>query len=164
MNGKGRHFQRFKSAHRHGMQVAQVDTSVLTVSNGNGHEHLPDRLPWRLVWRERLRKVWTYVVAKAEGKFTVREGVAYVVLAAALAFGGASYWKQQEQHDELIRLRTLTEVQTRLDVEQNAQIGEARATAQIADRNAARLEGKFDQFSQIYAIGNPKKNVSPMRE
>lgn len=131
---------------------------LTTETNGNGAQHLPDSLPLRLVWRDRLRKAWAFVVAKNDGKFSIREGVAYVLLAAALAFGGASYWKSQDQHDEIIRLRTLNEVQEKRDTEQNDQISQARATAQIADRNAARLEGKFDQFSlQVYT--DPKKQA-----
>jgi len=132
--------------------------------------HLPDNLPWRMVWRERLRKVWAkYVVTKStEGRYSISQPLALSILGFILVFGGAWYWrssdKLQAQHDEIISLRTQLAAEKEKNTDQDNKISEARATAQIADRNAARLEGKFDQFSQIYSIGNPKKNVQPMQE
>lgn len=126
-------------------------------SGMQGTLHLPAHLPVKLVWRDRMRKWWSAVVAKGQGKFSIREGVAYAFLAAALAFGVQSWWRGQDQHDEIIRLQTKLEMTAQENIKQDDQISQARATAQIADRNAARLEGKFDQFSQIYTVANPRQ-------
>jgi hypothetical protein len=169
------HCANFKEKHRLSrMSVAHIEKPNLTASNGNGSkekmqgtlrsvEHLPDTLPAKIAWRARLRKIWgQLVVAKSvEGKYTVSQPLALSVLGFILIFGGTWYWRSsdtiQKQNDEIIELRTRLQLEKEKNIDQDSKIDQARATAQIADKNSARLEGKFDQFSQIYAIGNPKK-------
>jgi hypothetical protein len=154
------------------MLVAHIDKSTLTATNGNGSapkmqgtlEHLPDRLPLRIRVRERIKKAANVVVTKNEqGRYSVSQPLALSVLGFILVFGGAWYWRSsdtiQGQHDEIIRLQTRLDLEKEKNIDQDSKIDQARATAQIADKNAARLEGKFDQFAMQYTIGNPKKNV-----
>lgn len=162
MNGKGRHFQRFKRAHKHGMAVGQIDTGVLTAPNGNGHEHLPDKLPTKFVWRERLRKIWAYLVVKNtdDGTYRLSKGTAGLFISAFLGVivlcGLGLLW----QRDELVRLRTIQEIQDKTNADLHSKVDQARNFATIADKNAARLEGKFDQFALMYGIKNAAKHIN----
>lgn len=167
-------FLKFRELHRQSMSVAHIEHPSLTEPHGNGSkekmqgtlrsvEHLPDTLPAKIEWRVRLRKAWDrFVVTKSvEGKYTISQPLALSVLGFILIFGGTWYWRSsdtiQKQNDEIIELRTRLQLEKEKNLDQDSKIDQARATAQIADKNSARLEGKFDQFSQIYAIGNPKK-------
>jgi hypothetical protein len=73
----------------------------------------------------------------------------------------AYYWRtsdtMQTQHDNIIRLQTTLDLEKQKNIDQDSKIDQARNYATIADRNQARLEGKFDQFSLQYGIKNAGK-------
>jgi len=94
---------------------------------------------------------------KVGGSFTIREGVIYAILGVSLSFGVTNYFKRQDEHDEVIRLRTVVEIQEKTNSERDLRIETARNFATIADKNVTRLEGKIDQFMQIYSIKNADK-------
>lgn len=94
---------------------------------------------------------------KASGSFSIRDGIIYAILGTSLSFGVTNYWKRQDEHDELIKLRTLVEISEKTNTERDLRIETARNFATIADKNVTRLEGKIDQFMQIYSIKNADK-------
>jgi hypothetical protein len=96
-------------------------------------------------------------VQKKPGGITVRDWIAGALLATSLTFTANLYWKRQDEHDELIRLRTLMEVSEKNNTERDLRIETARNFATVADKNVTRLEGKIDQFMQIYSIKNASK-------
>lgn len=163
------HFANFKSKHRYGMQVARHIENDASQSNGTGTtqkmqgiKHLPDQLPLWFRVREYLRKAWRVVAAKNDqGRYTVSQPLVLVLVGVMGTAFFAYYWRssdvQQTQRDEIIRLQTKLEAEQTKNIDQEARIDQARATAQIADRNAARLEGKFDQFALQYGIRNAGK-------
>lgn len=138
------------------------EAPILTMADNNSRERLPEKLSLKLRWRDRLRKAKEkFVVTKNEGRYSVSQPLALSLLGFMFVFGSAWYWRSTNkidaQHDEIIRLNTLLTVAETKNKEQDAQIGMAYATAQNADRNLAELKGQFAQFSQIYAISNPRK-------
>jgi hypothetical protein len=157
-------FAKFKKAHKLRMSVAQIEKPSLTTSNGHSsakkmHEtvHLPERLPLKVAWRDRLR-AWGYrMVAKNDqGKYSVSQGLALVVIAAVLTFGAASYWRSQEQHDKIIRLETTIEILEKTNADRDSKIDQATNWGQSAKSDVKYLQGKFDQFALDYAV-NPKE-------
>jgi hypothetical protein len=127
-----------------------------------GNLHLPERLPIRVRVVERLKKFG--MVAKQDGRYTISQPLALVIIGVLLTGFYAYYSRSSEkldtQREEIIVLRTKLELEQAKNADQDSKIDQARATAQIADRNAARLEGKFDQFALQYATGKKK----PMSE
>ena len=105
------------------------------------------------------------MVQKKASTFTIREGFIFAILAASLSFSVTNYWKRQDEHDEVIRLRTLVEVLEKTNSERDLRIETTRNFATVADKNVTRLEGKIDQFMQIYSIKNADKaNLTYDRE
>ena len=105
------------------------------------------------------------MVQKKASTFTIREGFIFAILAASLSFSVTNYWKRQDEHDEVIRLRTLVEVLEKTNSERDLRIETTRNFATVADKNVTRLEGKIDQFMQIYSIKNANKaNLTYDRE
>jgi len=158
----------------------QQDTTTSVGTNGHGNgtdpgslrfneiaaelEHSPVIVPeWiaqRPAWlRVPLQKVRSLIlmVQKKPGTFTIRDGIIYAILGTSLTFGVTNYWKRQDEHDEVIRLRTIVEIQEKNNSERDLRIETARNFATIADKNVTRLEGKVDQFMQIYSIKNASK-------
>lgn len=140
-------------------------------------EHLPsvtpETLAQRPAWlRNPLTKLRGLILMvqkqaadKVVGHFTIREGIIYAILGTSLTFGVTNYWKRQDEHDELIRLRTVIEISEKTNSERDLRIETARNFATIADKNVTRLEGKIDQFMQIYSIKNAHKaNLTYDRE
>lgn len=141
----------------------------LTNSNGSAAKglqgslrHMPDQLPLKFRMRERFKKLWGRMVTKnQEGRYTVSQPLALSVLGFILIFGGTWYWRSsdtiQAQHDEIIRLKTMLEMESKKNTDQDSKIDQARNFATNADKNQARLEGKFDQFALQYGIKNAGK-------
>lgn len=172
------HFTRFREKHKQRMLAERtIEREPHTRSNGHDASetmqetllddgHLPEHLPTNTWLRESLRRIWGHMVVKKpeDGTYHVSKGTAALFISAFLScliMGGLGLlW----QRDEIVRLRTIQEMQDKTNVDMLSKIDQARATAQIADRNAARLEGKFDQFSLQVTVGNPKKNPQPMLE
>jgi len=125
----------------------------------------PDSLAQRPAWlRNPLTKLRGLILMvqkaatnKASGSFSIRDGIIYAILGTSLSFGVTNYWKRQDEHDELIKLRTLVEISEKTNTERDLRIETARNFATIADKNVTRLEGKIDQFMQIYSIKNADK-------
>lgn len=164
-------------------QTKQHGANGATDHNGNGHgpdpaalrfhdieaelEQLPSVTPAALAqtpaWvrnpLEKARGLILMVIKKASGggTFNIREGIIYAVCGVALSFGVTNYFKRQEEHDELIRLRTVVEITEKTNAERDLRIETARNFATVADKNVTRLEGKIDQFMQIYSIKNADK-------
>lgn len=157
------------------MQVERIIEKPHTRSNGHDASetlqeslHLPDRLPL-LVWlREWFKKGWLLVAPlKQEGKYAISQPLALVILgvlgSAFFVYDSGKSDTAQKQHDEIIVLRTQLAAEEKRNAAQDIEIGVARATAQIADKNSARLEGKFDQFALQYAT-SPKKAPVQIQE
>jgi hypothetical protein len=148
------------------MSRASERIKVTTGANGTGSEpkmqgtleHLPLDLPRKQWLKTTLQKVSGRMVRKTpDGSFQVNKAVAGIFISAFLSLlitGGLGLlW----QRDEIVRLRTLQEVQDKTNADMLSKIDQAKNTAMIADRNAARIEGKFDQFAQVFAIKNADK-------
>lgn len=56
------------------------------------------------------------------------------------------------EHDARITMQTELRILKEQKADQDSKIDQARNFATVADKNNARLEGKFDEFSLIYAI------------
>jgi hypothetical protein len=106
---------------------------------------------------QKARGLSLMVTKKTGGTFTVRDWIGGGLLAACLTFTANLYWKRQDEHDELIKLRTVVEITEKTNAERDLRIETARNFATIADKNVTRLEGKIDQFMQIYSIKNADK-------
>lgn len=123
----------------------------------------PETLAQKPAWlRNPLTKLRGLILmatksAAAKGSFTIRDGIIYAILGTSLTFGVSNYWKRQDEHDEVIRLRTIVEIQDKANSERDLRIETARNFATVADKNVTRLEGKIDQFMQIYSIKNADK-------
>lgn len=139
-------------------------TIPLTSPNGSNADkmqdsvHLPKRLPLGMRLRLRLEKA--RMVTKGDsGHYQISKGMAGIFIAVFLSLlvtGGLGLlW----QRDELVRLRTIQEMQEKTNADILSKVDQARNFASIADKNAARLEGKFDQFSLQYGIKNRGKGV-----
>lgn len=61
------------------------------------------------------------------------------------------------QRDQITRLQTLQEVQERSNLDMASKLDQVRNYVTVNDKNTARLEGKIDQFMQVYSIKNADK-------
>lgn len=158
------------------MSVAQIERGRFPSSNGHSaaprlqeplhsDEHLPETLPWRLRWKSRLVKASSLVVRKqTDGTYSISKGTAGLFISAFLSVLVLGCLGLLSQRDEIVRLRTLQEVQDKTNADMLSKIDQAKNTAMIADRNAARIEGKFDQFALTFSIKNADKaklNLEP---
>lgn len=143
--------------------IYEATRNLTARTNGNGAATLPETLPLKLRLREYLRRAWFSVTTSKAAAYTMSQPLALCILGVMLTFGGAWYWRSssvmQEQHDEIIRLKTIVAMQEKRDTEQNEQISSARATAQVAAGKVAELNGRFETFSLIYTVANPAKVV-----
>lgn len=147
------------------MSVVEVERGRFTSSNGNhaptalqDSRHLPDKLPWRLRWKSRLTKASGLVVRKqSDGTYSISKATAGLFISAFLSVLILGAMGLLSQRDEIVRLRTLQEVQDKTNIDMLSKIDQAKNTAMIADRNAARIEGKFDQFALTFSIKNADK-------
>lgn len=149
------------------MLAAQRIEKPHVLQNGNGSSknlqnslHLPDKVPlWNRIF-ERLKKHG--VVTKNEGKYTISQPLALVIIGVMLtafyAYYSRSSDKMDQQREEIIILRTQLKMEQEKNIDQDSKIDQARATAQVATTTAARLEGKFDQFSAQVYTGKKKLN------
>ena len=92
-----------------------------------------------------------------DGNYTVSKGVAGIFIAAFISIAVTGTYGLLAQRDEIVRLRTLQEIQDKTNADMLSKIDQAKNTAMIADRNAARIEGKFDQFALTFSIRNADK-------
>lgn len=148
------------------MALAGVDRTQFTTSNGkNAPEamqgtlhHLPDDLPWRQRWKLRFEKVSSRMVRKTpEGVYQVSKGTAGIFISALVGLAIAGGLGLLSQRDQITRLQTLQEVQEKANLDMASKIDQVRNFTTVNDRNMARIEGKIDQFTQIYSIKNADK-------
>lgn len=92
-----------------------------------------------------------------DGHYTVSKGVAGLFISAFLSVAVMAGLGLLWQRDEIVRLRTIQEMQEKTNADILSKVDQARNYATIADKNAARLEGKFDQFALQYGIKNANK-------
>lgn len=120
--------------------------------------HLPERLPWRLRFKSHLQKASNLVVSKKDdGAYSISKGVAGIFIAAFVSMAATGTYGLLAQRDEIVRLRTLQEVQDRTNQDLMSKIDQVRNFTTVNDKNMARIEGKFDQFALTYSIKNADK-------
>lgn len=173
-----KHFQRFKGLHRQ-MVVGSIEHRRHTSSNGGSSgkkmqgvlHHLPESLPAKQHWRERLRSWWfrlerewesvKQVVAKTEGKYQISQPLLLVFIGVLGTAFFAYWWRstdtQQLQRDKIIVLETLLQTEREKNIDQDSKIDQARNFATRAGNDVAELKGKFDQFALTYSIKNAAK-------
>jgi hypothetical protein len=172
------HFTRFKDSHRQGMALAQVERHGHTSSNGAGSasalqgiKHLPDRLPAKQHWRDRLRSWWhrferewePVTVNKQIDSVTMPKWAVIAIFGAMLAFGAQSWWRASDQRDMLIEMRTeqriAKEAKMAEDAEKKAQVAEEKAWREIMHGNQKKIEGMLTQ-QQLDALDRLKRSGS----
>lgn len=166
------HYLRFLRLHKVGMLAEERIAKPHTPSNGHDASetmqenllHMPDRLPlwvWLKLWLE--KRGLLVAPTRQEGRYSISQPLVLVMVGILGTAFFAYWWRssdvQQIQRDEIIRLQTRLDLEKEKNLDQDSKIDQARATAQIADKNAARLEGKFDQFALQYATGKKKPPV-----
>lgn len=129
----------------------------------NGSRYLQEVLdaPQLPLWE----RIWSHlVVTKADGKYTISQPLALVLIGILGTAFFAYYWRtsdiHESQREQIIILRTQLASEKEKNIDQDSKIDQARNYATIADKNQARLEGKFDQFALQYGIKNAGKPVN----
>lgn len=165
MNERG-HFLKFKRKHDEGMALAAVEQARPTSTNGNGSapkmhgtlEHLPETLPTKHWLKSLVHKVSARVVRKTDdGSYRISRGMAGIFISAFLGMAVTGGLGLLSQRDQITRLQTLQEVQDKANLDMASKIDQVRNFTTVNDRNMARIEGKIDQFTQIYSIKNADK-------
>lgn len=107
-------------------------------------KHLPDSLPWWMVWRIRLTKGWEPVtINKHIDSITMPKWVASAFLVAFLGFAAASWWRQSDQRDMLIELRTELKLAKEYEAERTKQLKEQ------AEINKVYIDNMTNQLNTI---------------
>ena len=166
MNVRGHH-KRFKSLHKAGMSVTTIERGRFTSSNGNGsapkmhgtlEQHLPETLPTKHWLKSLVHKVSGRVVRKTDdGSYRISRGTAGIFISAFLGMALTGGLGLLSQRDQITRLQTLQEVQERSNLDMASKLDQVRNYVTVNDKNTARLEGKIDQFMQVYSIKNADK-------
>lgn len=147
------------------MALAQVDRANFTKSNGNGSasgmqgtlEHLPEALPTKHWLKSLVQKVSARVVRKTDDGYRISRGTGAIFISAFLGVVVTGTYGLLSQRDQITRLQTLQEVQDKANIDMASKIDQVRNFTTVNDRNMARIEGKIDQFTQIYSIKNADK-------
>lgn len=165
MNERG-HFTKFKRLHRQ-MVVGSIDHRRHTSTNGHGsvpkmqeplEPHLPETLPTKQWFKSLTQKVTGRVVRKTDdGSYRISRGTAGIFISAFLGMALTGGLGLLSQRDQITRLQTLQEVQERSNLDMASKLDQVRNYVTVNDKNTARLEGKIDQFMQVYSIKNADK-------
>ena len=148
------------------MSVTNVERGRFTSSNGNGSapqlhgtlEHLPENLPTKHWLKSLAQKVSGRVVRKTDdGSYRISRGTAGIFISAFLGVVVTGTYGLLSQRDQITRLQTLQEVQERSNLDMASKLDQVRNYVTANDKNTARLEGKIDQFMQVYSIKNADK-------
>lgn len=148
------------------MAIARLEHRGHTSTNGNGSaqkmhgtlEHLPETLPTKHWLKSLAQRVAGRVVRKSpEGVYQISKGTAGIFISALLGLAVAGGLGLLSQRDQITRLQTLQEVQEKANLDMASKIDQVRNFTTVNDRNMARIEGKIDQFTQIYSIKNADK-------
>lgn len=138
-----------------------VERTRSTSSNGGSpakqmHEvlHLPDALPVKQHWRERVRSWWHRVerqwepitVNKHVDSVTMPKWIASAILVSMLAFIATSWWRSSDQRDMLIELKTEMRIQKEFEAERTK---EAKAQA---DLNKVYIDNMTNQLNVIKGL------------
>ena len=86
------------------------------------------------------------------GRYSISRQMGVVLVGVLGTASVMAYFGYQGERDARIRVETRVELLEKDKDELKIKIEEARNYATVADKNNARLEGKFDEFSTIYAI------------
>lgn len=165
MNERG-HCEKFKRKHKAGMALVQVERNGHNSTNKNGSvhfmqgalEHLPDTLPTKHWFKSLAQKVTGRVVRKTDdGSYRISRGTAGIFISAFLGMALTGGLGLLSQRDQITRLQTLQEVQERSNLDMASKLDQVRNYVTVNDKNTARLEGKIDQFMQVYSIKNADK-------
>ena len=89
--------------------------------------HLPDALPAKLRWRDRVRAWWhrfekewePVTVNKQVDSITMPKWIASGILVSILAFAATSWWRLSDQRDMLIELKTEIRMQKEFEAERS---------------------------------------------
>jgi hypothetical protein len=157
------------------MALTNVDSTHFTKSNGHRtakkmHEvlHLPENLPARVLWRERLRAWWyrferewePVTVNKQIDSVTMPKWIAIGILGAVLTFGVQGWWRSTDQRDMLIELKTELRLAKEYDAER------AKEAKQQQELNKVYIDNMTGQLNvikgmlsaqQMSAIENARK-------
>lgn len=140
------------------MVVGSIEHKRHTSSNGGSTAkgmqnilHLPDTLPAKQHWRERLRAWWhrlerqwePVTVNKSIDSVTMPKWIAIGILGAILTFGIQSWWRGSDQRDMIIELKT----ELRLSREYEAE--RARQMKEQAELNQVRIEAVTGELKTI---------------
>ena len=140
------------------MALVEVESKRHTSSNGGGsaqrmHEvlHLPDTLPAKHHWRDKLRawlhraeRQWEPVtVNKSIDSVTMPKWIAIGILGAVLTFGIQSWWRGSDQRDMIIELKTELRLSREYDAER------ARQLKEQAELNQVRIEAVTGELRTI---------------
>lgn len=132
-------------------------------------EHLPAVSPdwvaqlpaWLRNPLQKARGLYLMVIKKAapsdDGGYHISRGVAGIFIAAFLGMATTGGLGLLSQRDQITRLQTLQEVQERSNLDMANKLDQVRNYVTVNDKNTARLEGKIDQFMQVYSIKNADK-------
>jgi len=121
-------------------------------------EHLPESLPTKHWLKSLAQKVSGRVVRKTDdGSYRISRGTAGIFISAFLGMALTGGLGLLSQRDQITRLQTLQEVQERSNLDMANKLDQVRNYVTINDKNTARLEGKIDQFMQVYSIKNADK-------
>lgn len=71
-----------------------------------------------------------------------------------------NYWKRQDEHDEVVRLRTILDIVVKDKTQMQSEIDQAANWGQSAKSDIKYLQGKFDQFAQTYSVENKRTKGS----
>jgi hypothetical protein len=171
-----RHGAKFKAAHRHSMALAHIDRARHTSSNGGssakalqGIKHLPDSLPSKLHWREKIKGWWyrferewePVTVNKSIDSVTMPKWIAIGIFTAMLAFLAQSWRESSAQRDIMIEMKTelrlMKESKTVEDAERKALSAEEKAWREIMHGNQKKIEGMLTQ-QQLDALDRVRRN------
>lgn len=116
--------------------------------------HLPDTLPAKQHWRERLRSWWyrferqwePVTVNKHIDSVTMPKWIASAILVAFLAFAATSWWRLSDQRDMLIELKTEIRIQKEYDAER------AKEMKAQADLNKVYIDNMTNQLNVIKGL------------
>jgi hypothetical protein len=169
------HFDRFKDLHKQGMALAQVDNPNFTHSNGRSSSrkmqevlHLPESLPAKQQWRDRLRSWWyrfarewePVTVNKSVDSITMPKWFVIAILTGAIGYGIQSSWRSADQRDMMIEMKTelrlAKEAAMAESAERKADSAEAKAWREVMNGNQKKIEGMLTQ-QQLDALERIKK-------
>lgn len=152
-----RHGHNFRTAHRQSMALARVERRDFTSNGASAAKamqesvHLPESLPTKLHWRERIKSWWfrfkrewePVTVNKSIDSVTMPKWIAIGIFGAVLAFGTQQWWRSSDQRDMLIELKTELRMAKEYEAERTKQLNEQ------AQLNKVYIDNMTNQLNVI---------------